>query len=142
MNEVLLEPIGDKAKEVASISEGLSDCFAGLILKESFDELGPQYQAAGKEQGPWMLAHGSFRGTFPDTAGFPNLFNPKLTWFGKALPYTYWAGQQALFLPPQPGILDRHLEQWKYGSTTKNPVPSKRTRPSSTARRITSSTHR
>lgn len=117
VNEALGQPLGDETQEVAAISEGLSDCFAGLILSESVGDLGPQYQSAGKEQAPWKLTYGSFRGSFPNTAGFPNLVNPKLTWFGQDLPYTYWAGQQTKALVfKQPGEL-KQTSDYEVNST-------------------------
>ena len=59
------------------------DCFAGLILSESVDDLGPQYQSAGKEQAPWKLTYGSFRGSFPDWA-----HRQHQTRFGVGVPMT------------------------------------------------------
>ena len=113
VNEALGQPLGDVTKEVASISEGLADCFAGLILSESVDDLGPQYQSAGKEQAPWKLTYGSF----PDLAGFPNLVNPKQTWFGQPLPYTYWAGQQSKAAPFTPPDEEKEKSRYEVNST-------------------------
>jgi hypothetical protein len=117
VNDLLGEPVGDKTKEVASISEGLSDCFAGLILGDSFGELSLQYQGQGEQQAPWKLTYGSFRGSFPETAGFPNLVNPKLTWFGQPLPYTYWAGQQSKQAPFTPPNEEQEKSRYELNST-------------------------